>query len=214
MSGALGKRVLRCISDLARAGGANDYRIDRDIPRRDPRTGWRVLSKEKIIRLILTRPSTALRGGFSDALKMEQQNAMLDRTHFCLTYERNSMAKASVNKPTLLRAKRRRVASKGNSVLINNFKGELATSGPVVSKVRFEAVMLAAEQSGLLSEKGSRIGGRVSPALVRQAKRQTGIETDTDLIEFALATVALEDNFAEAFKESRGKVDPALKLGF
>jgi hypothetical protein len=74
--------------------------------------------------------------------------------------------------------------------------------------------MQAAEQSGLLSEKSGRIGGRVSQALVRQAKRQTGIETDTDLIEFALATVALEDNFAEAFKESRGKIDPELKLGF
>jgi hypothetical protein len=84
----------------------------------------------------------------------------------------------------------------------------------VVSRTRFEAVMRAAEQSGLLSEKSSRIGGRVSPALVKQAKRQTGIETDTDLIEFALATVALEDNFAEAFKESRGTVDPELKLGF
>jgi len=74
--------------------------------------------------------------------------------------------------------------------------------------------MRAAEQSGLLREKSSRIGGRVSSALVRQAKRQTGIETDTDLIEFALATVALEDNFAEAFKQSRGQVDPELKLGF
>ncbi|HKN31128.1 MAG TPA: hypothetical protein VJY34_25940 [Roseiarcus sp.] len=84
----------------------------------------------------------------------------------------------------------------------------------VISKARFEAVMLAAEQSGLLSEKSGRIGGRVSPALVKQAKRQTGIETDTDLIEFALATIALEDNFAETFKESRGKVDPKLKLGF
>lgn len=73
--------------------------------------------------------------------------------------------------------------------------------------------MRAAEQSGLLTEKSGRIGGRVSSALVRQAKRQTGIQTDTDLIEFALATVALEDNFADAFRKSRGKVDPALKLG-
>ena len=124
------------------------------------------------------------------------------------------MAKASANKPTPLRAKRGRTATKGTSVLTKIFKREPANSGPVVSKARFEAVMLAAEQSGLLNEKGSRIGGRVSPALVRQAKRQTGIETDTDLIEFALATVALEDNFADVFKESRGKVDPKLKLGF
>jgi hypothetical protein len=93
-----------------------------------------------------------------------------------------------------------------------DFKLEAATGRLVVSKARFEAIMRTAEQSGLLSEKSSRIGGRVSPALVWQAKRQTGIETDTDLIEFALATVALEDNFAEAFKESRGKVAPTLKL--
>ncbi|MEK9280998.1 MULTISPECIES: hypothetical protein [unclassified Bradyrhizobium] len=124
------------------------------------------------------------------------------------------MAKGSASKPTPLRAKRRRAASKGGSVLIKTLKRELGTSGLIASKARFEAVMLAAERSGLLSEKGSRIGGRVSPALVRQAKHQTGIEADTELIEFALATVALEDNFAEAFKESRGKVDPALKLGF
>ncbi|MBV9112574.1 MAG: hypothetical protein JOY67_07115 [Hyphomicrobiales bacterium] len=74
--------------------------------------------------------------------------------------------------------------------------------------------MRAAEQSGLLSEKSGRIGGRVSPALIRQAKRQTGIESDSELIAFALATVALEDSFAEVFKESRGKADPELKLGF
>jgi hypothetical protein len=85
---------------------------------------------------------------------------------------------------------------------------------PAVSKARFDAVMQAAKQSGLLSEKNGRIGGRVSSALVRQAKRQTGIQTDTDLIAFALATVALEDNFAEVFKTSRGKVAPKLKLGF
>jgi hypothetical protein len=83
-----------------------------------------------------------------------------------------------------------------------------------VSKARFEAVMQAAERSGLLREKSGRIGGRVSPALVEQAKRQTGIEADTDLIAFALATIALEDDFAQTFKESRGKVDRALKLGF
>ena len=83
-----------------------------------------------------------------------------------------------------------------------------------VSEARFQAVMQAARQAGLLREKSGRIGGRVSPALVRQAKRQTGIQTDTDLIEFALATIALEDNFAKTFKESRGKVDRRLKHGF
>ena len=119
------------------------------------------------------------------------------------------MAKASASKSPTRRGKQAAGTTKGSTVHREPTTGRL-----IVSKARFEAVMRAAEKSGLLNEKGGRIGGRVSPALVRQAKRQTGIETDTDLIEFALATVALEDNFADVFKESRGKVDPKLKLGF
>jgi hypothetical protein len=126
-----------------------------------------------------------------------------------------AMVKRSANKPTARGAKPaargllRRNARRTNVVQRDANTGQFA-----VAKTRFEAVRLAAEQSGLLGEKNGRIGGRVSPALVKQAKRQTGIVTDSDLIEFALASVALEDNFAAAFKESRGKVDRALKLGF
>ena len=84
---------------------------------------------------------------------------------------------------------------------------------PVIAS-RFRDSLAAADRSGLLKEKSSRIAGRVSPALVEQAKKRTGIKADTDLIEFALANVALEDNFAEAFKDARGKVNADLKLGF
>jgi len=83
-----------------------------------------------------------------------------------------------------------------------------------ISKARFEAVMKAAERSGLLKEKSGRIGVRISPALVDQAKRQTGISADSDLIAFALASVALEDNFSAVFKEARGKIGKGVKLGF
>jgi hypothetical protein len=108
------------------------------------------------------------------------------------------MPKTSASKPAARRGKRR----------------DAKPSQVLVSKARFKAVMQAAQRSGLLSEKSGRIGGRVSSALIKQAKRQTGIEADTDLIEFALATVALEDNFAATFNKSRGKVAPELKLGF
>jgi hypothetical protein len=84
----------------------------------------------------------------------------------------------------------------------------------MVSKARFDAVMKAAERSGLLGDKSKRIGGRISPALIEQAKKHTGIETDTDLIEFALANVALDDGFGATFRKTRGTVDPDLKLGF
>jgi hypothetical protein len=83
-----------------------------------------------------------------------------------------------------------------------------------ISKARFDAVMSAAEHSGLLGEKSKRIGGRISPALIEQAKKHTGIETDTELIEFALANVALDDNFGNTFRKTQGTVDPDLKLGF
>jgi hypothetical protein len=91
-----------------------------------------------------------------------------------------------------------------------------ASKGQFVTEhaTKVEAVMAAAQQSGLLQEKSGRIGGRVSPALVEQAKARTGIETDTDLIEFAFANIALEDRFAESFRAVRGTVDADLKLGF
>lgn len=105
---------------------------------------------------------------------------------------------------------RKGAASKASGVRRSSTTGHFVT----VQEGRVEAVMAAAERSGLLHEKSGRIGGRVSPALVERAKARTGIETDTDLIEFALANVALEDRFAESFKATRGKVDPDLKLGF
>jgi len=59
-----------------------------------------------------------------------------------------------------------------------------------------------------------RIGARISPALVEQAKAQTGIDTDTSLIEFALACLALEDDFGRVFSRVRGTIDSTLKLGY
>lgn len=93
-------------------------------------------------------------------------------------------------------------------------RGAKTARSVMVSKARFEAVMKAADHSGLLGEKSKRIGGRISPVLIEQAKKHTGIETDTDLIEFALANIALDDNFGATFRKTRGTVDPDLKLGF
>jgi hypothetical protein len=137
-----------------------------------------------------------------------QQNEILSDTRVIV------MKKMSASKPMARRAKVSAGRLSKSDAGTKAAQDDVTAGQSVVSKARFDAVMRAAERSGLLSEKSGRIGGRVSPALVTQAKRQTGIQTDTDLIEFALATVALEDDFTEAFKESRGKVDPKLKLGF
>jgi hypothetical protein len=82
-----------------------------------------------------------------------------------------------------------------------------------ISKSRIEAVLAAAHNQGLLKHKTGRIAGRVSPALIRKAKQVTGLGTDTALIEFALADLALDDRFGEALIEARGTVDPDLPLG-
>jgi hypothetical protein len=110
-----------------------------------------------------------------------------------------------MRKPTRGSAKQKR------ALIARNAKtGKIAAAG----SMRFVAVMSAAEHSGLLGEKSTRIAGRISPELIERAKQQTGIATDTDLIEFALASVALDDGFGETFRKATGTVDPTLKLGF
>ncbi|MET4214509.1 hypothetical protein [Bradyrhizobium sp. LA2.1] len=104
----------------------------------------------------------------------------------------------------------------------STFRGKRSMVGPdtkirkagVGAVSRVTAIMTAAEHSGLLGEKRARIAGRTSPELIQRAKQQTGIATDTDLIEFALASLALDDKFSETFQETMGSVDPDLKLGF
>lgn len=92
-------------------------------------------------------------------------------------------------------------------------KAEDKGPAPNMTPETVAAVMSAARRSGLLSGRDGRIAGRVSPELVRQAKQRTGIETDTDLIAYALAAIALEDNFADAFDDAKGTIDADLNLG-
>lgn len=78
---------------------------------------------------------------------------------------------------------------------------------------RVRSVLETARGAGLLDEKTARISGRISPALIAQAKRRTGMESDTELLEFALASVALDDPFMEVFRQVRGTVDADIDLG-
>ena len=90
----------------------------------------------------------------------------------------------------------------------------IVAGDPLGARLRVEAVMEAAERQGLLGERTARVGVQVSPKLLKQAKKLTGIETDSELIVFALANVALEDDFAKVFKASRGTVPRDIKLDY
>jgi len=71
-----------------------------------------------------------------------------------------------------------------------------------------------AEKAGILAgDKSDRISARVNHQLLENAKRRTGITATTELVEFALASIALEDAFADTFMKARGSVDPDIDLG-
>jgi hypothetical protein len=78
-----------------------------------------------------------------------------------------------------------------------------------------EEAFATARQRGLLGGPKTRvIRARTSAALVDEAKRRTGIQSDTELIEAALASLAAHDDFAEWLIANRGTVDPSLDLEF
>jgi hypothetical protein len=83
------------------------------------------------------------------------------------------------------------------------------------SSPKFQDVLAIAEREGLL--RGGRtqiVRGRMPGALVSRAKKRTGIKSDTDLIEIALANIAVGDDYAEWLLSQRGSIDPEVDLEF
>jgi hypothetical protein len=81
--------------------------------------------------------------------------------------------------------------------------------------VHVEEAVATARQQGLLDGSKTRvIRARTSAALVDEAKRRTGIQSDTALIEAALASLAVDDHFIDWLIANRGTVDPSLDLEF
>jgi hypothetical protein len=80
---------------------------------------------------------------------------------------------------------------------------------------RFADALAIARETGLL--KGSRtklVRGRMPDALVAKAKARSGVQSDTELIEVALANLAVADEYAGWLLAQRGKVNKDLDLEF
>jgi len=81
------------------------------------------------------------------------------------------------------------------------------------SSRKFHEVLMIAEREGLLrGERTKVLRGRMPEALVSEAKKRTGIESDTDLIEVALANIAVADDYADWLLSRRGSVDSEVTL--
>ena len=80
---------------------------------------------------------------------------------------------------------------------------------------KFRDVMVIAEREGLLrGERTQVVRGRMPEALVTRAKKRTGINSDTALIEVALANIAVADDYADWLLTRRGAVGRDVKLEF
>ena len=80
---------------------------------------------------------------------------------------------------------------------------------------RFADALAIARETGLL--RGSRtklVRGRMPDALVAKAKARSGVQSDTELIEVALANLAVADEYAGWLLAQRGKVSKDLDLEF
>lgn len=73
--------------------------------------------------------------------------------------------------------------------------------------LRHARILKEARERGLLTQpKGQSIGFRAPAALIEAAKRSTGIEENTELLTFALASLAVEDDFGQRLLARKGKV--------
>jgi hypothetical protein len=86
---------------------------------------------------------------------------------------------------------------------------------PTARSRRIDDALSIAGQQGLLG--GGRtftLRGRMPSSLVEQAKLKTGIQSDSKLIEAALANIVAADEYADWLLAQRGSVNKDLDLEF
>jgi hypothetical protein len=88
------------------------------------------------------------------------------------------------------------------------------SSGSEIPHGRHQVVIETAQRAGLLSGDNGRIAGRVRETLIQTAKERSGITSDTELLEYALAKVALEDDFGPKILTRKGRVAKDIDLEF
>lgn len=84
-----------------------------------------------------------------------------------------------------------------------------------LAKMRIRATLETARAAGLLGgARSARVAGRVPAELVAAAKESAGLSSDTDLIEVALARLALEDDFGAKLVRNKGALPRDADIEF
>jgi hypothetical protein len=88
-----------------------------------------------------------------------------------------------------------------------------STENRTLANVRNLATLESARAAGLLGDaKDARVAGRVSSQLIAAAKKSAGLSSDTDVIEMALARLALEDDFGARLVRNKGSVPREVNI--
>jgi len=77
-----------------------------------------------------------------------------------------------------------------------------------------QSLELAKEKGLLAGPRTATVRGRMPAALVRKAKANSGARTDTQLLEMALAHLAVEDDFIQWMLSRQGTISRDLDLDF
>jgi hypothetical protein len=78
--------------------------------------------------------------------------------------------------------------------------------------VRMTGILATAREEGLLGARDRTIGGRVPAPLVEAAKARSGIQSDSELLLYALSKVAVEDDFGRRLVARKGRLSRDVTL--
>lgn len=84
----------------------------------------------------------------------------------------------------------------------------------VIAEARLASVTAMAEAAGLRTGDRGAIGARVHISLIEAAKARSGLSATTAVIEYALAKVALEDDYGAKLLALKGTVPADIDLEF
>ena len=92
-------------------------------------------------------------------------------------------------------------------------KRQTARTGRTAGVPRVPSTLRHASAAGYLrGRKSERIGGRVSPRLLSAAMEKSGLHSQAELLEYALAKVAIEDDYAARLLARKGSVPDDVDL--
>lgn len=99
-----------------------------------------------------------------------------------------------------------------NDPVMTDHTARSATAGQFPARNRREKVVAAARDVGLLEGVRSSIGARIPQLLIEAARARSGLTSTTDVVEYALAKLALEDDFGAKLVARKGRVARDLDL--